>query len=56
MEAAKEKEASSKEAMMSSLEDRDLVEKAYFSDIMELKNLMQVQITESMMKAQFIQK
>jgi outer membrane protein TolC len=53
MEAAKEREAASKEAMLSSSEDRDLVEKAYFSDIMELKDLMQAQITESIMKAQY---
>jgi outer membrane protein TolC len=53
MVAAKEREAASKEAMMSSSEDRDLVEKAYFSDIMELKDLMQAQITESIMKAQY---
>ncbi|MFA7227711.1 MAG: TolC family protein [Melioribacteraceae bacterium] len=53
LQTAKEKESASKEAMQSAAEDRELVEKAYFSDIMELKDLIQAQITESIMKAQY---
>lgn len=52
LQTAKDRETAAKEAVNSSAEDRDLVEKAYFSDIMELKDLIQAQITESMMKAQ----
>ncbi|MCX6170479.1 MAG: TolC family protein [Ignavibacteriales bacterium] len=51
--ASKGRESASKEAMLTSSEDRELVEKAYFSEIMELKDVMQAQITESMMKAQY---
>ncbi|PKL83644.1 MAG: hypothetical protein CVV24_03770 [Ignavibacteriae bacterium HGW-Ignavibacteriae-3] len=53
LETAKLKEAASREAMQAAVDDRDLVEKAYFSDIMELKDLIQAQITESLMKAQY---
>lgn len=53
LETAKKKESASREAMQAAVDDRDLVEKAYFSDIMELKDLIQAQITESLMKAQY---
>jgi outer membrane protein len=53
LQSSKEKETAAKDAMLSASEDRDLVEKAYFSDIMELKDLIQAQVTESMMKAQY---
>jgi outer membrane protein len=35
------------------IENSRLVERAYFSEIMELKDLMQVQITEAVIKAQY---
>lgn len=52
LQTSKDREAAIKDAANSSTEDRELVEKAYFSDVMELKDLIQAQITESIMKAQ----
>jgi outer membrane protein len=54
IQTAKEKESSCKEAMQAAIDDKELVEKAYFSDIMELKDFMQAQIAESLMKAQYV--
>ncbi len=51
---AKEKEGVCKEAMQAAIDDKELVEKAYFSDLMELKDFIQAQITESLMKAQYL--
>ncbi len=53
LKSSTEKENASREAMNAAVEDRDLVEKAYFNDIMELKDLIQAQLTESIMKAQY---
>lgn len=51
--SAANKENSSKEAMNSAIESRELIEKAYFSDIMELQDLLQAQLTEAFFKAQY---
>jgi hypothetical protein len=41
------------EAVNAGVENSELVERAYFSEIMELKDLLQVQITEAVIKAQY---
>ncbi|MFH1198305.1 MAG: TolC family protein [bacterium] len=53
LEAAIEREKSLKAAMETSTENRDLTERAYFNDLMEMQDLIQAQITESIMKAQY---
>ncbi len=50
---AKEKEAAMNEAKMAAKENCDLIEKAYFNDIMGLDKLIEAQITESIMNAQY---
>jgi outer membrane protein TolC len=47
-----EKEAAMNEARMAAKENCLLIEKAYFNDIMDLDNLIEAQITESMISAQ----
>ena len=42
----------SKEAAATSTENRDLVERAYYADLMELEDMIQAQLTESMTSAQ----
>ena len=42
----------SQEAAATSTENRDLVERAYYSDLMELEDMIQAQLTESMTSAQ----
>ena len=53
MSTAAAKEISSKEAMNSAIENRELIEKAYFNDIMELEDLLQAQLTEAFLEAQY---
>lgn len=53
IQTASEKEKSSAEAVKSAAENCELIEKAYFSDIMDLADLIEAQITESMMRAQY---
>ncbi len=52
LESSNEKIVSSKEAASSATENRELIEKGYFADLMELADLIQAQLTESMMEAQ----
>jgi len=53
LESSNEKTISSKDAATSATENRELIEKAYFADLMELEDLIQAQLTESMMNAQY---
>jgi outer membrane protein TolC len=53
IQTAAEKEKSSAEAVKSASENCELIEKAYFNDIMDLADLIEAQLTESMMKAQY---
>jgi outer membrane protein TolC len=53
IEAAVRREKSMQEAVNAGVENSQLVERAYFSEIMELKDLLQVQITEAFIKAQY---
>lgn len=52
LKATTEKLEASKEAANTSTENRDLVERAYYSDLMELEDMIQAQLTESMTSAQ----
>jgi outer membrane protein len=54
MEATYNKQVASTEAAKSAEENRQLVEKAYYSDLMELSDLIQAQLMESMMQAQML--
>jgi outer membrane protein TolC len=47
------REESMHSAEDAAVENSQLVERAYFSEIMELKDLLQVQITEAVIKAQY---
>lgn len=53
IKTAELKQASSLEALNSAVENRELIEKAYFNDIMELEDLLQAQLTEAFLKAQY---
>ena len=53
IKTAESKQASSLEALNSAAENRELIEKAYFNDIMELEDLLQAQLTEAFFKAQY---
>lgn len=53
MEMAKEKHAALAQALESAVSNRDLVERAYQVDLMEENDLIQSQIIESLMKAQY---
>ena len=50
---AVERESSSRTAMETAIENRDLSERAYKNDLVELDELIQAQIIESFMKAQY---
>jgi outer membrane protein len=52
MQAATQREESMRSAEETAVENSRLVERAYFSEIMELKDLLQAQITEAAIKAQ----
>jgi outer membrane protein len=52
-QAALKKESASQNAMESAAENRIIVEKGYFNDILEFDELMQAQLMESFMKAQY---
>ncbi len=53
IKTAESKQVSSLEALNSAAENRELTEKAYFNDIMELEDLLQAQLTEAFFKAQY---
>lgn len=53
LQAALNKESSSNMALQSATENREIVEKGYFNDILEFDELMQAQLMEAVMKAHY---